>query len=71
MIVCTLRICDEEANMSGSSHTVNTSGELGSVVSIDSNIDRRIADVEISLREGSNFIQSQCYRANSRHCKYR
>lgn len=51
--VNTLRICNEEANMSGSSSTVNSSGELGSVVSIDSNIDRRIAHVEISLREGS------------------
>lgn len=57
--VCTLRICDEEANMSGSSHTVNTSGELGSVVSIDSNIDRRIADVEISLREGSKPVRKE------------
>lgn len=51
--VYTLRICDEESNMSGSSSTVNSSGEFRSVVSIDSNIDRRIADVEISLRKDS------------------
>lgn len=51
--VSTLRICNEEANMSGSSRTVNTGGESGSIVSIDSNTDRRIADVDISLREGS------------------
>lgn len=51
--VYTLRICNEEPNMSGSPSTINSSGESGSVVSIDSNIDRRIAEVEISLRENS------------------
>lgn len=53
--ISTLRICNEEADMSmsGSSHTTNISGENGSVISIDSNIDRRIADVTISTRNGS------------------
>ena len=54
--ISTLRICNEEPNlsMSGSSHTTNASGEDGSIISIDSNIDRRIADVTISTRDGSS-----------------
>lgn len=53
--ISTLRICNEEPNlsMSGSFHTTNISGENGSVISIDSNIDRRIADVTIFTRNGS------------------
>lgn len=53
--ISTLRICNEEPNlsMSGSSHTTNISGENGSIVSIDSNSSRRIADITISLRDGS------------------
>lgn len=51
----TLRICNEESDMrtSGSSHTTNTSGENGSIISIDSNLSRRIADVTITFRDGS------------------
>ena len=53
--ISTLRICNKEPNlsMSGSSHITNASGEDGSIISIDSNIDRRIADVTISTRDGS------------------
>ena len=53
--VSTLRICNEEPNMSmsGSSHTMNTRGENGSIISIDSNLNRRIADVTISLKDGN------------------
>lgn len=39
--------------MSGSSNTINIGGVSGSIVSITSNIDRRIADVKITIREGS------------------
>lgn len=53
--ISTLRICNEEPNlsMSGSSHTTNISGENGSIISIDSNSSRRIADITISLRDRS------------------
>lgn len=55
--ISTLRICNEEADMSisGSSHTTNISGENGSIISIDSNSSRRIADVTISLRDGPSI----------------
>lgn len=53
--VSTLRLCNEEhvISISGSSHTTNVSGKGGSIVSIDSNSSRRIADVTISIRDGS------------------
>ena len=53
--VSTLRLCNDEhvISISGSSHTTNVSGEGGSIVSIDSNSSRRIADVTISIRDGS------------------
>lgn len=66
--VNTLRICNEEPDMpmSGSSHTTNTSGKNGSIISIDSNLNRRIAKVTISLREESKpnlkkMAQFLCY----------
>ena len=51
--VSTLRLCNDEhvISISGSSHTTNVSGEGGSIVSIDSNSSRRIADVTISIRD--------------------
>lgn len=57
--ISTLRICKEEPNMSGFSITINTSGEDGSSVTINSNLNRRIADVKISLREGSKPNQKE------------
>lgn len=62
--ICTLRICNEEPDMSmsGSSHTMNASRENGSIISIDSNLNRRIADVKISLRQGSKPDQKEMRR---------
>lgn len=78
--VNTLRICNEEPDMpmSGSSHTTNVSGENGSIISIDSNSSRRIADVTISLRGGSRphlkemarFLCADCCKKIEQENKY-
>ncbi len=78
--ISTLRICNEEPNlsMSGSSHTTNASGEDGSIISIASNIDRRIADVTISTRDGSRphpkemarFLCADCCQQIEQENKY-
>lgn len=68
--ISTLRICNEEPDMSmsGSSHTMNVSGENGSIISIDSNLNRRIADVTISLRDGSRPDQKEMARFLCSNC---
>lgn len=75
-----LRICNEEPDMpmSGSSHTTNTSGENGSIISIDSNLNRRIAEVTISFREKSKpnlkkmaqFLCSDCCKRIKQENEY-
>lgn len=74
----TLRICKEEPNMSGSSRTMNVSGEDGSIISIDSNLKRRIANIEIFLRGGSKpnqkemskFLCTDCCKRIEQENKY-
>lgn len=78
--ISTLRICNEEPNMSmsGSSHTTNANGENGSIISIDSNLSRRIADVTITLREESKpnpkdmarFLCADCCKQIEQENKY-
>lgn len=78
--VSTLQICNEESDMSmsGSSHTMNLSGENSSSISIASNSSRRIADVTIFLRDGSRprpkemarFLCADCCKQIEQENKY-
>lgn len=52
----TLRICNEDPDLlytSGQQSTINANGENGSVIQIDSFVERRYAEVMISFRENS------------------
>lgn len=56
----TLRICDEAPNRSsGYASNINTYGETGSTILINSNLDRRIAEVTIATRKGSRPSQKK------------
>lgn len=56
----TLRICDESPNRSsGYDSNINTYGETGSTVLINSNLDRRIAEITIAIRKGSKPSQKK------------
>lgn len=50
----TLRICKQEPDTSGYASNMDSSSGAGSTVWIDSNLDRRIAEVTIYFRKGSH-----------------
>lgn len=52
-MVSTLGVCKEEPGRSGSTTTINSSGDSGSIIKVDTNANRRFAEVDISLRENS------------------
>lgn len=49
----TLRICDQETDASGYAINIDSSRGSESSIQIDSNLDRRIAEVTISIQKGS------------------
>lgn len=68
--ISTLRICNKETDMPTSdfSTTINSGGEDGSTIFINSNLNRRIADVTISLRDGSRPDQKEIARFLCSNC---
>lgn len=56
----TLRICRQEPDASGYASNMDSPKGSGSAVRIDSNLDRRIAEVTISIRKGSRPLYKKC-----------
>lgn len=58
----TLRICEKNSDLSGYASNIDTCGKTGSTILINSNLDRRIAEVTISIRKGSRPLQKKMAR---------
>lgn len=58
----TLRICEKGSNTSGCSISIDTYGESGSSILVNSNLDRRIAEVTLSFGKESQPLQSKMER---------
>lgn len=78
--VATLRICNEDPGieMNGHQSTINSNGEDGSIIQIDSFVERRFAEVSVSFRENSKpdiermsqFLCEDCTKSIAENNKY-
>ena len=67
-MVSTLGVCEEEPGRSGSNTTINSSGDSGSIIKVDANINRRFAEVDISLRENSRPDEKRMSEVMCKSC---